>query len=228
MLFLDEPTAGVDIELRSSLWEFVEELRKEGMSILLTTHYLEEAEELCDRVGILQQGHLRRVGVTKELIATATQRRVNITSKLRLEHPQIMNTSGETYGFLLPSGKGVGELLKELNIPADKLVDIQIDEGSLEDAFIQGNQNLELIEYELYQIHLQSFATHYMAVVLSGNFALSAKNKLQDVIFNFYNRFMAMNVDLVFETKNAKKSIVQASKPQIERELAKYFGNAKI
>ena len=98
----------------------------------------------------------------------------------------------------------------------------------VEDAFNQRNQELESIEYELYQIHLQSFATHYMAVVISGNFVLSAKNKLQDIIFDFYNRFMAMNLDLVFYTKNAKKSIVPVPKSRIERELAKYFGNAKI
>lgn len=98
----------------------------------------------------------------------------------------------------------------------------------VEDAFNQKNQDLELIEYELYQIHLQSFATHYMAVVISGNFVLSAKNKLQDIIFDFYNSFMAMNLDLVFETKNAQKSIVPVPKSRIERELAKYFGNAKL
>ncbi len=98
----------------------------------------------------------------------------------------------------------------------------------VEDAFNQRNQNLELIEYELYHIHLQSFATHYMAVVLSGNFVTSAKNKLQDIIFDFYNSFMAMNVDLVFETKNAKKSIQPTGKRRIEREMAKYFGHAKL
>jgi len=98
----------------------------------------------------------------------------------------------------------------------------------VEDAFNQRNQDLELIEYELYQIHLQSFATHYIAVVISGNFALSAKNKLQDIIFDFYNSFMAMNLDLVFTTKNAQKSIVPVPKSRIERELAKYFGNAKL
>lgn len=98
----------------------------------------------------------------------------------------------------------------------------------VEDAFNQRNQDLELIEYELYQIHLQSFATHYIAVVISGNFVLSAKNKLQDIIFDFYNSFMAMNLDLVFTTKNAQKSIVPVPKSRIERELAKYFGNAKL
>ncbi len=98
----------------------------------------------------------------------------------------------------------------------------------VEDAFNQRNQELESIEYELYEIHLQSFATHYIAVVISGNYMLSAKNKLQDIIFDFYHSFMAMNLDLVFETKNAKKSIVPVPKSRIERELAKYFGNAKL
>ncbi|MEP3210758.1 MAG: cell envelope biogenesis protein OmpA [Maribacter sp.] len=98
----------------------------------------------------------------------------------------------------------------------------------VEDAFNQRDQNLELIEYELYRIHLQSFATHYVAVVISGNFVLSAKNKLQDIIFDFYNSFMAMNLDLVFETNNAQKSIVPVPKSRVERELAKYFGNAKL
>lgn len=98
----------------------------------------------------------------------------------------------------------------------------------VEDAFNQRDQNLELIEYELYQIHLQSFATHYIAVVLSGNFGLSAKNKLQDIIFDFYHSFMAMNVDLVFDTKNAEKSIIPVPKSRIERELANYFGGDKI
>ena len=98
----------------------------------------------------------------------------------------------------------------------------------VEDAFNQRNQELELIEYELYHIHLQSFATHYIAVVISGNFTLSAKNELQDKIFDFYNSFMAMNVDLIFETSNSKKSIVPVPKSRIEREMAKYFGNANF
>lgn len=98
----------------------------------------------------------------------------------------------------------------------------------VEDAFDQRNQSLELIEYELYQIHIQSFATHYMAVVISGNYGVSAKNKLQDVIFDFYNSFMAMHLDLVFETKNSKQSIEPVGKSRIERELSKYFSNAKI
>jgi len=98
----------------------------------------------------------------------------------------------------------------------------------VEDAFNQRGQELELIEYENYQIHLQSFVTHYIAVVISGNYSLSAKNKLQDRIFEFYNRFMGMNLDLVFETKNAEKQIVPVDRRRLERELVQSFGNAKI
>jgi hypothetical protein len=98
----------------------------------------------------------------------------------------------------------------------------------VEDAFQQRDQNLENIEYELYNIHLQSFATHYVAVVISGNYVTSAKDAVQDLIFDFYNSFMAMNLDLVFNTANSEKSIVPVSKERLEKELRHYFGNAKI
>lgn len=98
----------------------------------------------------------------------------------------------------------------------------------VEDAFEQRGQDLELIEYENYQIQLQSFVTHYVAVVISGNYSLNSKNKLQDLIFDFYNSFMAMNLDLVFDTSNSEKSIVPVDRRRLERELANSFGNARI
>ncbi len=98
----------------------------------------------------------------------------------------------------------------------------------VEDAFNQKNQNLELIEYELYHIHIQSFATHFVAVVISGNYITRSKNALQDIIFDFYNSYMAMNLDLIFETASNENSIVPAGKIRLEKELRKYFGNAKI
>lgn len=101
--------------------------------------------------------------------------------------------------------------------------------GFVEDAFNQKNQNLELIQYELYNIHLQSFVTHYVAVVISGNYHLKSKNKLQDIIFNFYYNFMAMNLDLVFNSKEGKKNGVRTiEKELLEQELAASFRNAKI
>ncbi len=68
LLLLDEPTAGVDVELRESLWKFVGELKQQGMTILLTTHYLEEAEKLCDRIGIINKGELIYCGTPNEVI----------------------------------------------------------------------------------------------------------------------------------------------------------------
>ena len=98
----------------------------------------------------------------------------------------------------------------------------------VEDAFAQRNQKLELIEYENYEIQLQSFVTHYIAVVISGNYGTASKSKLQDLIFDFYHRFMAMNMDLVFDTDNGVKKVVPVRKSRIERELAQSFRHAKI
>lgn len=98
----------------------------------------------------------------------------------------------------------------------------------VEDAFQQKGQNLELVEYELYQIHLQSFVTHYVAVVVSGNYSNRVKNKLQDLIFNFYKDFMEMNLDLVFDVPNSDNQSNAIDARLLERELAKSFSNAKI
>ena len=68
ILFLDEPTAGVDVELRQDMWKIVEELRKTGVTIILTTHYIEEAEAIADRVGVINQGEIIVVEETKELL----------------------------------------------------------------------------------------------------------------------------------------------------------------
>lgn len=74
LLLLDEPTAGVDVELRNSLWKFVGELKAQGVSILLTTHYLEEAQRLCDRVAIIHYGKIRAIGPTQKVISDITKR----------------------------------------------------------------------------------------------------------------------------------------------------------
>ena len=97
----------------------------------------------------------------------------------------------------------------------------------VEDAFHQRDQSLELIEYELYQIHIQSFVTHNIAVVISGNYLTRSKNKVQDIIFNFYNKYMAMNLDLVMDIGRGRDD-EPVTREDVEKELAKYFGNAKI
>lgn len=138
LLLLDEPTAGVDIELRESLWRFVEELKAGGLSILLTTHYIQEAEQLCDRIGILQKGRLRHLGPTKGLIKDLTKREIVLTTKTELtedpRHPAFLRRRGNELVFEVPAGMGAGELLDGLGVDLRQIADFKIREGSLEDA----------------------------------------------------------------------------------------------
>ncbi len=126
ILLLDEPTAGVDVELRTQLWQFVRELQKEGVSIVLTTHYLQEAEALCDRVGIINKGELKYVGHTKEIISQLTQKKVSIVTN-----------AGEKISFFLNKNQALGEALKEKMINLDSVFDLNISEGTLEEAFVK-------------------------------------------------------------------------------------------
>jgi ABC-2 type transport system ATP-binding protein len=95
LVFLDEPTAGVDVELRRELWRYLRQIREQGTTIVLTTHYLEEAEELADRVGLLAGGRLRLVERTKELMARHSERVVTLTFDGALsELPPTLRTLG--------------------------------------------------------------------------------------------------------------------------------------
>lgn len=98
----------------------------------------------------------------------------------------------------------------------------------VEDAFHQKNQDLELIEYELYNIHIQSFVTYYVAVVISGSYGLKSKNAIQDIIFNFYHNFMEMNLDLVYTSDHLEKDDTSVNTELINKKLAEHFGNTKI
>ncbi len=124
ILLLDEPTAGVDIDLRESLWDFVTELKNSGVSILLTTHYLEEAERLCDRVGFISGGSLFKVGPTSEIINDFTKRTI-----------EIYEVGGNKITLKVPMEKGVFECIKQAGIDSSAIQDIKIIEGDLEDAF---------------------------------------------------------------------------------------------
>ena len=99
--------------------------------------------------------------------------------------------------------------------------------GFVEDAFGQKNQNLELIEYELYNIHLQSFVSYYVAVVISGDYNTKAKDKVQDLIFDFYNDFMGKNLDKIFKSSD-EKSKKMIDRESLEKELVLKFSNASI
>lgn len=137
LLLLDEPTAGVDIELRSSLWQFIKELKHEGTSILLTTHYLEEAEELCDRVGVLHQGQLLKLGPTQELVERLTFKNIEISGRGlgQLQHDSITFQTDQRVCLTVPSSQEMGWVLKSLQIQLDQIENIHIREGSLEEAF---------------------------------------------------------------------------------------------
>lgn len=138
LLLLDEPTAGVDVELRSTLWDFVQELQKEGVSILLTTHYLEEAETLCDRVLFLDHGELKLLGRPQELINQLTEREVVMILKRPvppLTHPNLVNQSDYQLIFRFASSKSMGDLISELPLDIRGIQDFIIREGKLEQAF---------------------------------------------------------------------------------------------
>jgi ABC-2 type transport system ATP-binding protein len=137
LLLLDEPTAGVDIELRSSLWEFVAELRDSGVSVLLTTHYLQEAEQMCDRIGILNFGKLEYLGKTSEIIKQLTQTLVEIEffKEVRVKSDYLKSKTQNKYTFQIPSQKMVGEFLQEAQVDVSLIKDIRTFDGNLEDAF---------------------------------------------------------------------------------------------
>ena len=139
LLLLDEPTAGVDISLRETLWDFVRELKKEGMSILLTTHYLEEAEMLCDRVGIINRGKVETMGPTKSIIKDFTQREMILTLNRDIAVPKdmLLEKNEHTYRLLVSSGTHVGKVLTDLQVESAMIVDLEIKEGSLEQAFLR-------------------------------------------------------------------------------------------
>ncbi|MBB64783.1 MAG: ATPase [Waddliaceae bacterium] len=148
LLLLDEPTAGVDIELRANLWDFVRELKEQGISVLLTTHYIEEAEELCDRVGILQHGRMRRCGETQALIKELTKRRFVIHLRQPVEtisHLDIESQDDEKLVISVPSNMGAGDLMSQLNIDLHLVRDISIQEGKLEDVLhsVLGASNVD-------------------------------------------------------------------------------------
>lgn len=139
LLLLDEPTAGVDIRLREDLWKFVQELRSEGMSILLTTHYLEEAEELCDRVGIINFGSVVHVGNTKEIIREYSLKKIRLllTQEYPVQSEYLKEKNENSYLLVVPQLKAIGDLLTELNIPMQFIKDVEIQNGDLEEAFLK-------------------------------------------------------------------------------------------
>jgi ABC-2 type transport system ATP-binding protein len=145
VLVLDEPTAGVDVELRQQLWGYVRELNRQGVTVLLTTHYLEEAEELCDRIAIINHGKviacarkedlLARLD-SKELVLTLAREIVAVPVSLQRWHAE----GGAPYQLKLryrPSETRVSEILDLVRASQLDIVDLTTVETDLEDIFLQ-------------------------------------------------------------------------------------------
>ena len=147
ILFLDEPTAGVDVELRRGMWKVVEDLRKTGVTIILTTHYIEEAEAIADRVAVINQGEIIVIDKTKELLKKMGQKKlsVNLQSEIKeipdslgkynLEIGKDNKTVEYTYDVNSKS-TGITNLLKDLKDAGLKLQDLKTEQTTLEKIFI--------------------------------------------------------------------------------------------
>ncbi|WP_321367015.1 ABC transporter ATP-binding protein [uncultured Desulfuromusa sp.] len=144
LLILDEPTAGVDVELRHGLWAFVREINRQGITILLTTHYLEEAEEMCDRIGIMNHGELIALEDTQRLIRRLSNRRLRLWLETPLteippglgEYSPELKENGGLLLLRLPAGEGAGSVLNKLTESGLKIQDIETDQSGLEEVFI--------------------------------------------------------------------------------------------
>ena len=145
IIILDEPTAGVDVELRSNLWKNVKSLNKQGVTIILTTHYLLEAEEMCDRIGILNKGNLVALDSTKNLLKRIQTKIVTfvVNGKVNIENQSLksLNVIDNQPGQLIVSYEksllNIEELINYINKQNIKISDISTDDGNLEDVFVR-------------------------------------------------------------------------------------------
>jgi ABC-2 type transport system ATP-binding protein len=139
VIVLDEPTAGVDVELRHTLWDFIKRLNREGHTIILTTHYLEEAEELCSRVALLKQGEVIALDSTKNLLASIPGK--NLKLKLSDKIPtslmsMVRHQDALDYMLNLNEITQVELVLAELRNAKISVLDMQLIEPDLEDVFV--------------------------------------------------------------------------------------------
>jgi ABC-2 type transport system ATP-binding protein len=149
IVFLDEPTAGVDVVLRQNLWENVRMLNDHGVTIILTTHYLEEAEKMCDRIAILNKGNIVALDSTKNLlnriqtkkVTFKTDKKVNIEEK-NLDSIKIISSSESEICVSYEKSKiNFEELINLIKINNVKIIDISTDDGDLEDVFLRLTKN---------------------------------------------------------------------------------------
>jgi len=147
ILFLDEPTAGVDVELRQHMWDKVRSLRESGVTIILTTHYIEEAEEMADRIGVINKGEIIIVDDTRKLMKKLGRKQLT----LHLQHPLTcvpealadfqleLAAEGHELVYSFDASKehtGIAELLRRLNEQGIDFKDLHSSESSLEEIFV--------------------------------------------------------------------------------------------
>jgi ABC-2 type transport system ATP-binding protein len=147
ILFLDEPTAGVDVELRRDMWALVRGLRERGVTIILTTHYIEEAEEMADRVGVINKGTLMLVEDKKELMKKLGKKQLTLHLATPLTHipgelqswDLELKAEGRDLVYTADSADGVdiSMLLKRLSELSIVIKDLQTHQSSLEDIFVK-------------------------------------------------------------------------------------------
>jgi ABC-2 type transport system ATP-binding protein len=147
ILFLDEPTAGVDVELRRDMWEMVRSLRESGVTIILTTHYIEEAEEMADRIGVINNGEIIMVEDKEKLMKKLGKKQLTlqllsplqeIPAALTVHALELVSKGSElVFTFdIQQEHTGIGVLLRQLNEHGIEFKDLQSKESSLEDIFV--------------------------------------------------------------------------------------------
>ena len=139
VIVLDEPTAGVDVELRQMLWKFIARLNREGHAVLLTTHYLEEAEALCGRIGMLKQGQLVALDRTSALLAgrASTMLRFKTDDALPPAVAAVARVTGRIVQAKAHDAAEVEQLLALLRAEGVKVDDLEIGRADLEDVFLE-------------------------------------------------------------------------------------------
>ncbi len=140
VVVLDEPTAGVDVELRQMLWEFIKKLNREGHTIILTTHYLEEAETLCNRVAMLKQGQIVALDTTASLLNKFSGKQLrltlgNVTLPSNLQS-MVRHVEEGIYTFALHDMSQIEQVFSALRSADIKVLDMQLNEADLEDVFL--------------------------------------------------------------------------------------------
>lgn len=144
VLILDEPTAGVDVELRRSLWEYVQELHDTGTTIILTTHYLEEAEALCDTIAILNHGHIVAAEAKDTLLHRLDHKTLAITPREKLsvipealqDLDAVIEDSGDLKITFRTSETGIGRLLERVRSEGIGIADLATEQPHLEEVFL--------------------------------------------------------------------------------------------